>query len=162
MKNQVIIENAQDQVRPFRGYKGLTRRAVDLVLAERGFAHRAEVSVTLVDSDTIRRENAAHRGVDRETDVLSFPLLENGTPEAEDLIGGTVYLGDVLVCPQVIAAQAEKYGTAFRQEYALMILHSVLHLLGMDHMEEEEKKEMFALQELLLARLGEGSVKTEG
>jgi len=161
MKNQVIVENAQEEIRPFRGYKGLTRRAVDLVLEERGFSYRAEVSVTLVSGEVIRRENKAHRGVDRETDVLSFPLLENGTPEAEDLIGGRVMLGDVLVCPKVIAAQAEGYGTSFRQEYALMILHSVLHLLGMDHMEEEEKKEMFALQELLLSRLGEGSVKTE-
>lgn len=162
MKNQVIVENAQEEVRPFRGYKGLTRRAVDLVLEERGFPYQAEVSVTLVSGEVIRRENNAHRGVDRETDVLSFPLLENGTPEAEDLIGGSVMLGDVLVCPKVIAAQAESYGTSFRQEYSLMILHSVLHLLGLDHMEEEEKKEMFALQELLLSRLGEGSVKTEG
>ena len=156
MKHRVLIENNQSEKAPFRGYKTAIRRVVAAVLEEEGFEAPAEVSVTLVSPEEIRELNRQWRGVDRSTDVLSFPLEEE-----ETFVGGYTPLGDVIVCPAVIDCQAKDFGTTYRQEFCLMVIHSVLHLLGWDHMEENEKKEMFEKQEKILRALCEGEVKTE-
>ena len=156
MKHRVWIENTQSDKAPFRGYKTVVRCVVDAVLAEEGFEGVAEVSVTLVSPERIQSLNALWRGVDRPTDVLSFPMDED---EAFD--GKYICLGDVIVCPAVIDRQAKDFGTTYRQEFCLMVIHSVLHLLGWDHMEEKEKKQMFEKQEKILRSLSEGEVKTE-
>lgn len=155
MKHRVFIENDQQEKAPFRGYKTAIRRAVDAVLEEEGFAGKAEISVTLVSPEEIQRLNREWRGVDRATDVLSFPL------EEEAFAGSYTPLGDVIVCPAVIERQSKDFGTTYRQEFCLMVIHSVLHLLGWDHVEENEKKEMFEKQENILRALREGEVKTE-
>ncbi len=155
MKHRVLIENNQKNKAPFRGYKTAIRRVVDAVLAEEGFEDLAEVSVTLVSPEEIQELNREWRGVDRPTDVLSFPL------EEEDFAGKYTPLGDVIVCPAVINRQSAEFGTTYRQEFCLMVIHSVLHLLGWDHMEENEKQEMFEKQERILRSLDEGEVKTE-
>ena len=155
MKHRVLIENNQTEKAPFRGYKTAIRRVVDAVLEEEGFEESAEVSVTLVSPEEIQELNRQWRGVDRPTDVLSFPLDE------EDYAGRYIPLGDVIVCPSVIDRQSAEFGTTYRQEFCLMVIHSVLHLLGWDHMEENEKKEMFEKQEKILRALQEGEVKTE-
>ncbi len=156
MKHRIFIENAQQDKAPFRGYKTAVRRAVCAVLEEEGFEGCAEVSVTLVSPEEIRELNKTWRGVDRPTDVLSFPL------EEDDVFGGKYTpLGDVIVCPFVIDSQSKEFGTTYRQEFCLMVIHSVLHLLGWDHMEENEKKQMFEKQEKILRSLSEGEVKTE-
>ncbi|MBE6712908.1 MAG: rRNA maturation RNase YbeY [Ruminococcaceae bacterium] len=156
MKHRVFIENTQQEKAPFRGYKTAVRRAVSKVLEEEGFEGKAEVSVTLVSAEEIRELNKAWRGVDRPTDVLSFPLEEEAL-----FCERVTCLGDVIVCPAVIAAQSAEFGTTYRQEFCLMVIHSVLHLLGWDHAEENEKKEMFEKQEKILRSLDEGAVKTE-
>ena len=156
MKHRIYIENNQQNKAPFRGYKGAVRRAVCAVLEEEGFEGAAEVSVTLVSPEEIRELNKAWRGVDRPTDVLSFPL-----DEEDGLCGKAVCLGDVIGCPAVIEGQSKEFGTTYRQEFCLMVIHSVLHLLGWDHTEENEKKEMFEKQERILRSLDEGEVKTE-
>ena len=153
MKPCILIENTQKEKAPFRGYKGAIRRAIAATLEREGFRQRCEVSVSLVTGEEIRRLNREYREVDRETDVLSFPLLE----EEEE---GVAYLGDVILCPAVIASQAKEFGTTYRQEMCLMVIHSTLHLLGWDHMEEEEKQQMFSLQESILEEIGEGRIKT--
>ena len=155
MKHRVLIENNQQEKAPFRGYKTAIRRVVDAVLEEEGFEGCAEVSVTLVSPEEIQELNREWRGVDRPTDVLSFPL------EEEDFAGKYTPLGDVIVCPAVINRQSAEFGTTYRQEFCLMVIHSVLHLLGWDHMEENEKQEMFEKQERILRSLDEGEVKTE-
>ena len=154
MTCRILIENNQKEKTPFRGYKSVLRRAILKTLEEEGFSGKGEVSVTLVSADEIRKLNHEYRGVDRETDVLSFPL-------EDEEFGGVTYLGDVIVCPKVIFRQSEDFGTTYRQEFCLMVIHSTLHLLGWDHMEENEKKEMFAKQEKILLSLSEGEVKTE-
>lgn len=157
MKHRIIIENQQEDKAPFRGYKTALRTAIEKTLEWEDFQGRAEVSVTLVSPEEIRRLNSEFRGVDRETDVLSFPL------EEDDFDGQNItFLGDVIVCPKVIFSQSKDFGTSYRQEFCLMVIHSVLHLLGYDHMEEDEKKEMFDKQEKILFTLSEGEVKTEG
>lgn len=157
MKHRILIENTQVEKAPFRGYKTAICTAISKTLEWENFEGKAEVSVTLVDSEEIRRLNSEYRGVDRETDVLSFPLEEEEFPGQK-----ITFLGDVIVCPKVIFSQAKDFGTSYRQEFCLMVIHSVLHLLGYDHMEEEEKKEMFCKQEKILYTLSEGEVKTEG
>ncbi len=158
MKPQIWIENDQKEKAPFRGYKTVLRRAIGTVLEKEGFLAPCEISVSLVTREEIRRLNREFRQVDRETDVLSFPLLEEGE---EPIPGERVCLGDIILCPAVILEQSAAFGTTFRQEMCLMVIHSTLHLLGWDHMEEKEKEEMFALQEKLFASLGEGEIKTE-
>ena len=155
MTCRILIENNQSEKAPFRGYKTALRRAITKTLEEEGFQGRGEVSVSLVSPEEIRQLNSLYRGVDRETDVLSFPL------EEEESFGGITYLGDIIVCPKVIFSQAKDFGTTYRQEFCLMVIHSTLHLLGWDHMEENEKKEMFEKQEKILRSLSEGDIKTE-
>lgn len=157
MKPRIFIENAQTEKRPFRGYKGRLREAIEKVLCHENFEKRAEISVSLVSSDEIRRLNKEFRKVDRVTDVLSFPMDENET----EGFGGTVFLGDIIVCPSRIAEQAPLYNTSYEKEFSLMVIHSTLHLLGYDHMEEKEKKEMFALQERIFFELYGETIQTE-
>ncbi len=157
MKPRVLIENMQTEKRPFRGYKAALRAAIKKVLCHENFDKKAELSVTLVSSEEIRRLNNEFRGVDRVTDVLSFPMDEE---EAEEF-GGTVFLGDIIVCPRRIAEQAPLYGISYEKEFSLMVIHSALHLLGYDHMKEAEKKEMFALQEKIFFELYGEKIQTE-
>ena len=156
MKHQIVFTNLQKEKSPFRGYQSALRRAIEKTLEWEKVSFSAHVEVTLVSSEEICRLNREFRGVDRPTDVLSFPTEEEGF-ENEPI----VCLGDIILCPAVIAAQAEGYGATYRQEMCLMAIHSTLHLLGWDHMEEKEKEEMFSLQEEIMKSLSEGEVKTE-
>lgn len=152
MTHRIAVENDQTAVSMPRGYKSFLRRAAAMTLSAAHFERRAEIGVSMVDLGEIRRLNREHRGIDRPTDVLSFPLTDDPfQPRPEDLFRGCVTLGDVIVCPEVIAAQAKENGVSFREELARMVIHSVLHLLGRDHAEENEKKEMFDMQETILA-----------
>ena len=155
MKHRIDIENRQREKAPFRGYKTTLREAIAQTLKEEDFPGKAEISVSLVSKEEIRHLNRTFRHVDRSTDVLSFPL------EEEESVGGVMCLGDVVVCPAVIDEQSRDFGTSFRQEFCLMVIHSTLHLLGWDHEKEDEKKRMFQKQEKILASLNEGEVKTE-
>lgn len=155
MKHRIVIENQQTEKSPFRGYKTALREAVAKTLEEEGFSGKAAVDITLVSAEEIARLNRDFRGVDRKTDVLSFPL------EEEELVDGAILLGDVIVCPSVIFEQAKAFGTSYREEFSLMVIHSVLHLLGWDHIEEKEKKKMFAKQEKILFSLCGQKMKTE-
>lgn len=157
MKHLIEFENAQTQCSPFRGYRSALRRAIETTLSQQNFNQKASIGVTLVSREEIQRLNREFRGVDRPTDVLSFPMLEKGERDP----GPVAFLGDIILCPDVIFHQAEGFGTTYRQEMCLMAIHSTLHLLGWDHMEENEKREMFALQERILALLDEGEIKTE-
>ncbi len=114
-----------------------------------------EITVTLTDGETIREINAEHRGIDAETDVLSFPLwnIPEGeepfvNPETDDIM-----LGDIIISLPRLKEQAEEYGHSPKREAAYLCIHGVLHLLGYDHMEQEEKQQMRQREEELLARL---------
>ncbi len=114
-----------------------------------GFEDFAEVNVTLVDNKKIQKINREFRDIDRPTDVLSFPLGENGeydiNPENNALL-----LGDIVISTEKAISQAKEYGHSFEREIAFLTVHSMLHLLGYDHMEEDEQKEMFEKQEEIL------------
>ncbi len=110
----------------------------------------AELCVRLVDEGTIAEYNQKWMGKTGPTDVLSFPMDElrparDNEPDAEGI------LGDMLLCPQYAAAQAPTYSRSVDDELALLTIHGILHLLGYDHAEPDEEREMFALQTRLLA-----------
>ena len=125
-------------------------RLVRYVLDRMRVHPQAELCLKLVDPDTIAGYNERWMDKTGPTDVLAFPMdeLEPGS-DAEEFEDGTI--GDILLCPQVAAEQAPANGQTPQQEVDLLTIHGVLHLLGYDHAEDEERREMFALQARLLA-----------
>lgn len=111
-----------------------------------------EVSLMFTDDETIHEMNLEYRGIDRPTDVLSFALEEG----EEEIYGGPEenLLGDIIISVETAVRQAEEYGHSVEREMAFLALHGMLHLLGYDHMEEEERQEMRAQEEAILASLG--------
>ncbi len=112
---------------------------------------RAEISVTFVEAEEIRNLNREYRNTDKVTDVLSFPQFDdlNEIPEF-----GEICLGDVVICKDRAMEQAEEFGHSFEREIIYLFTHSILHLLGYDHMEEEKKKEMRQREEEVMEHLG--------
>lgn len=123
-------------------------------------AHRIlddmELSLLLVEQDAITALNEQHLEGSGPTDVLAFPMDEPGeAPPA-----GPAVLGDVVLCPAVAAAQARERGIAPHDELRMLTVHGILHLLGMDHAEPEQEREMFGLTEELLASYEQGEAVT--
>ena len=112
---------------------------------------RVEISVSFVSPDEIHELNNEYRGVDRETDVLSFPQFEKDE-EIPDF--GPVYLGDVVISNSKAKEQAIEYGHSYERELVYLFTHSVLHLLGYDHMEEEDKTVMRKREEEIMEYIG--------
>ena len=128
------------------------RRAIETVGRLYG-AEDAEVSVTLTDDAHIHELNRIYRAVDRPTDVLSFALTESEEPEIVGAQGHDV-LGDLVISLEHVAAQAEEYGHSPLRELSFLTVHGMLHLLGYDHMEEEERLEMEEEQRYVMEELG--------
>ncbi len=114
-----------------------------------------EVDVTLVDEKTIQEMNRNYRGVDRVTDVISFAYNEGEDPVSAFYAPGmTRILGEIYICVPRAISQAEEIGNSLGRELCFLFTHGLLHLLGYDHMNEEEAKVMFSLQEEILNVLG--------
>ncbi|KZE68418.1 rRNA maturation factor [Fictibacillus phosphorivorans] len=116
---------------------------------------QSEVSVTLVTKERIQEINSEYRQKDSVTDVISFAMEELGEDETE-IIGGeeTRFLGDIIICLDVAKEQAEEYGHSLDREMGFLAVHGFLHLLGYDHMNEEDEKRMFGRQEEILEQYG--------
>lgn len=112
----------------------------------------AELSVTFVDKEEIQQINRDYRNKDKVTDVISF-ALEEDEPEIEGLDIPRV-LGDIIICADVAKEQADEYGHSFERELGFLSLHGFLHLLGYDHMNEADEKEMFGRQKSILDAYG--------
>lgn len=138
----------------------LIRRTIRTALAAEGLTAPCEVDVLLTDDEGIHQINLDMRNVDRPTDVLSFPefdLKPEELPAAEDADSGTglIPLGDMVLSMERVAAQAEEYGHSRQRELAYLVTHSVLHLLGYDHLDEGEmKQQMRGREEAIMALLG--------
>ena len=133
-KIRVDIENLQKAVKIPTGMRLLIRRCCHAVLELEGFDGAAQVDVTLVDNDQIHEINLAQRNIDAPTDVLSFPLGENGEYETHPETGEAL-LGNIVISLQKAAAQAEEFGHSFNREVGYLTVHSMLHLLGYDHVQ---------------------------
>lgn len=126
--------------------------------------YEAEVSLLIIHDEEIREMNREHRGIDRATDVLSFPMLEFERPgdftgideEMSDVFdpeSGELMLGDIVISADKVIAQAEEYGHSPKREYAFLIAHSMLHLCGYDHMEDDERKVMEQKQREIMEKI---------
>lgn len=131
-KIKVIISNDQKDVKIPTGVRMLVRRCCNAVLRQENFEGSAEISVTFVNNEQIHKLNLEHRNIDRETDVLSFPLGENRVYDI-NLDTGAKMLGDIVISIEKAVAQAEEYGHPLQREIAFLTVHSLLHLLGYDH-----------------------------
>lgn len=144
--------------------EGLAGQVVSCALDHMGCPYESRVGVLITNDEVIHRLNLEHRGVDRPTDVLSFPMLEYGRPgdfsgaeeqsiDCFDPDSGELVLGDIVLSMDRVFSQAEEYGHSVRREYAFLIAHSMLHLMGYDHMTSSEASEMERLQEEILKEL---------
>ena len=157
MKQKVMIYFTNDQEMYPITYqlKHLIRGAVTETLAYEGYGRDCQVSVTFTDNEGIRTLNSQYRGIDKETDVLSFPLLSFEKSEEPPTDEPQVMLGDIVLSLEKTRSQAEEFGHSFEREAAFLSVHSMLHLLGYDHVDsEEDDKEMRRRQREILARMG--------
>lgn len=126
--------------------------------------YETEVSIVLTDNDGIWSVNRSFRGIDAPTDVLSFPACEYLEPadfsnldEDSDCFNpdtGELILGDMMISAERVKSQAKEYGHSELREFAFLIVHSMLHLLGYDHVDDDEQEEMEQLQEQILTKMG--------
>ena len=142
------------------GLKALIRKAVRTALAAEGVDFPCEIDVSVTSDKGIHQINLDMRQVDRPTDVLSFPsfdLTPGELPGGEDAdpATGLVPLGDMVISLERVQAQAKEYGHSNRRELAYLVVHSVLHLLGYDHLDEgPQKAQMRAREDAIMAELG--------
>lgn len=126
-------------------------KTITEVLRVENISENTEVSLSIVDRQTIHKLNKDYRNVDRETDVLSFPLDE----ESFDNEGNPlILLGDIVICLDVAEDQAVDFGHSLEREIMYLICHSTLHLLGYDHIEEDDKKVMRSKEKEVMKNLG--------
>ncbi len=144
----VLVNNLQEKVTADDDLSELLSGVASKVLAAAGFHNDAEISLVFVDDEYIHELNLQYRGVDSPTDVLSFAMLEGEPCPGDD---EEIILGDVVISLQAAQRQATDYGHSFRREVAYLTVHGVLHLLGFDHVREEEQKIMRAKEEEVLA-----------
>lgn len=146
-------------------YEETALQVAEQVLTEENCPYEAEVSLLLISDDEIHEMNRQYRGIDRPTDVLSFPQITYETPadfsQAEEHEAecfnpdtGELFLGDIIISLDRVKEQAERYGHGPKREFAFLVAHSMLHLLGYDHMTEEEAARMEAGQSAVLHHLG--------
>lgn len=197
----VLITNEQDKIPADQDIEELVKSAVAASLEYMGVDRDAEISVLFTDNENIRELNREHRGIDRATDVLSFPMYEfdqdgemideyglcdedniddeigaddssdknelsyesgeydaydvyDENEEYGDLFEDELCLGDIVISLERAAKQAKEYGHSFQREVAFLTVHSMLHLLGYDHMTPEDEKEMFGHQKKIMEKLG--------
>lgn len=129
-------------------YITMMKRVVRAVVAEKYPSHRFEVNITLCSDEYIHTLNREYRGIDRPTDVLSFPFLDFDTPETMTL------LGDIVISRDTAYRQAKEYGHSPKREFCFLAAHSALHLLGYDHETSGEREIMESKQKEILDRLG--------
>lgn len=145
-------------------FKNLINSAVAAALKYEGFNYNYEISVVITDNAGIRRMNHQFRNIDRETDVLSFPMIEFSKNDLNNQIyeisddeinpeTGNVVLGDIVISIEKASEQAREYGHSFDREIAFLTVHSTLHLLGYDHMRIEDEQIMRKKEEMILSSI---------
>ncbi len=153
-KVKVIISNTQKKIKIPTGIRLLIRRCCHAVLQLENFDGSAEVSVRFVDNEAIRKLNKQYRNIDKETDVLSFPMGEDGNYDINRDTGAKI-LGDIVISMEKAVEQAQLYNHPLQREIGFLTVHSMLHLLGYDHeqggMEEVRMREK---EETVLTQIG--------
>ena len=155
----LFIAEEGDVTLPF-DIKEVAERVTAAALECEKCPYEAEINLLLTTDEEIWKMNREYRQTDRATDVLSFPMLEYDAPadfsfldEAEDAFdpeSGELVLGDIVISKEKVLAQAEEYGHSPLREYAFLIAHSMLHLFGYDHMEDDEREVMEERQRVIM------------
>ena len=147
-------------------YEKLAEKVASHILELEECPYEISVNLVITDNEEIRKVNAEFRLIDAPTDVLSFPMVDYPSPASFDFLeteegddcfnpdSGELMLGDIVISVARARAQAEEYGHSLKREFAFLVAHSMLHLLGYDHMTPEEAAVMEAKQEEVLQRLG--------
>lgn len=145
-------------------YLELAEEVAEAVLDHENCPYESQVELLLTDNEEIHRINQEFRAIDRPTDVLSFPMIDFASPAEYDFLEeddscfdpetGELMLGNIVISKEKVISQAEEYGHSVKREYAFLIAHSMLHLLGYDHMEEAERAVMEDKQREILNQLG--------
>ncbi len=153
MSHRVIISNEQEKEPFYRETQNLLKYVIREALYMLGINCSTEVSVTLTDDEAIHKLNLTHRGVDRPTDVLSFPQYSEEEIDSFDK-NDIAALGDIVISAERARAQSVEYGHSYTREMAFLAVHSVLHLIGYDHVTKDEEKVMCEMQKHILDTLG--------
>ena len=161
----IYVDNRQENIGvPDTLIEELTK-VIEFTLKEEEVYVKCEVSLLFVDNNEIKRINNETRGINKETDVLSFPMLEyedkkvfkelykNYKFSQSDFDGDELVLGDIVLSLEKALEQSKEYNHSFEREASYLVVHSVLHLLGYDHMEDEEKMIMRSREEDILNKL---------
>ena len=157
---KISFLNQQDKYKVSREIKALIKKCAMASLKYMEFDTNVEISLMLTDNEGIRALNSMHRNIDRATDVLSFPMFEYDEDGeiiedyAEFNEMGEMCLGDIVISLERAGEQAEEYGHSFEREVGFLTVHSMLHLLGYDHMTPEDEEEMFTYQREILDETG--------
>jgi len=151
----VIIENRQKIIDCCEGLDLLIKKSVEEALKYEGMDFIDEVDVLLVDNEAIRILNSEFRNVDKETDVLSFPMYD-GIEDIRDQrkTAGPILLGDIVISLEQAEKQGKEFEHGMEREVSYLTVHSVLHLLGYDHMQESEKKIMREKEKKIMMHMG--------
>ncbi|NLK70236.1 MAG: rRNA maturation RNase YbeY [Clostridiales bacterium] len=153
-KLKVYIKNNQSEVKLPVGIRLLIRRCCQAVLTTENFEQDAEVSVSFVSNNEIKKLNRIYRNINRTTDVLSFPLMVNRKDESNDDTG-IVMLGDIVISLETAVKQANMYAHSLEREIGFLTVHSMLHLLGYDHEKSKlDERIMREKEESILEKLG--------
>ncbi|MBZ4663133.1 MAG: ybeY [Caloramator sp.] len=161
----IEIDNRQNKIDFTEEMKKLISKAVEGTIKYENFNKPYELSIIITDNNEIKEINKQFRGIDKETDVLSFPMLdfddgyyEDGEIEVdiEDINpeSGAVVLGDMIISLEKAKEQSVEYGHSFERELAFLVVHSMLHLLGYDHEEEKDRIIMRQKEEDILNNIG--------
>ncbi len=146
----VIVDNRQDFAELDLRIMESINRVIFASLEYEGIPDDCDISLSFVTNEEIRELNRDYRGIDSVTDVLSFPLFDEET----DIDYGEVSLGDIVISVERATEQANEFGHSLEREICFLVCHSMFHLFGYDHMEEDEKKEMRFKEEEVLTKLG--------
>lgn len=151
-----MVEIIYNNIEELKEEEAIIEKVVQAVLEEENVLRELDVNITITNNEEIHKINKEYRNVDRPTDVLSFPMFsreeiptlkENANNDVEEI------LGDIIISIPKVKEQAEEYGHSFTRELAYLTTHGMLHLLGYDHMIDEEKEEMRAKEEKILEKL---------
>ncbi len=146
-------------------YEKIADKVVNACLDYLNCPYECEVNILLTDNAGIKEVNKQTRNIDKETDVLSFPSIDYETPGDFSIVendvssyfnsdSGELILGDIMISLDKVAEQSETYGHSLTREYAFLIAHSMLHLSGYDHIDEEERMDMERMQDEILLSIG--------
>ena len=162
----IMLEEETDKQKEFDfEYHTLIENVIRTVLDSEGFPDEVQLSITLTDEKRIREINKNFRAIDSATDVLSFPMLEYDgkgygyehvllESSDMDIDSNELLMGDIVLCVHKVFAQAEEYGHSLQREFAFLLVHSMLHLSGYDHIDEADAVVMEDRQRQLMERLG--------